>query len=568
MAAAAVAASATRRRRRIPSRPRHSQRLPQQGIPGTTYTSRRLLLLVFSSVKSPTGGSSTGVQRRSSVLPAAAAAAAAGPGVDPEVDRMLQDDDDETNSPPYSPTEETDPDVVWRGELAMNGVASFPATAKHVGGAKLVDTVGLPWTTLIPRRLTVAGRIEVQRAVEYICGLRYSQATDIVVVSLQPAGEAARPHFLRIYDYFLSKNRYGVTGEKGVANVRDTYLVPVPPGGPGNQPEFMLNLADNFLPETRAEPMLLAVFVYRNTTPDSAQQQQQQHQGLGIAGQGSSSSSQSPLVAQSSPTPAYGNHHHPAQRTPSVSAPAFSPTSPQGSFSQHPSPRPPSQTTTPIQPPPPQPPQAPHDPRLAGQDAAQRQGEQVAREILGPLFHSPTVTFLLPHAYQMSRREWELIKRVYEREPRTRDDLVVLNAIIEKEEALAAGATAPPPPPNQAAGPQQQPQQQAPLPPAAAAAHHPPPGTSATPVPLPPHAQHSQTPIPPPTNQYAPPASQTPVPPPNPGHVAPPPRPVQPQRTTPIPPPPIPPQAGGPPRQTPIPPPPIPPHATAAAPPA
>ena len=444
---------------------------------------------VFSSVKSPTGSAN----RRPSNL----GGPTGGPGVDPEVDRMLQDDGNE--SPPYSPSEESDPNVVWRGDLIMNTISNFHAMARYVGGAKLAETIGLPWSSLIPKRLSVAGRIDEQKAIEYLCSLRYSVPTDVVVLSLEPALEASKPDFQRLIDYFVTKKRYGVIGDKGVANVRDTYLVPVLPGT-RNQPEFMLNLVDNFIPETRPEPMLLAVFVYRND-PSTVQRLH----GTNSSGQ---TMPQSPIT--NTPTPAQGGQ----ARSLSIPAPAFSPTSPQGTF---PSYHPPRQSLTPIQPP-----QVPHNShhmpqqhglvagRAPNQDAAQRQGELVAREVLGPFISSPTVSFLLPQAHSMSRREWEVIRKIYERDTRTREDLTHLSTVLERENRGAAAAPTPAPGP--------------------------------TPGPAPAHVP-VQTPIPPPT---------------------------RPQRNTPIPPPPIPPGAtpAGPPRQTPIPPPPIPPHATTAAPPA
>ncbi|RSL91229.1 hypothetical protein CEP52_014326 [Fusarium oligoseptatum] len=227
---------------------------------------------VFSSVKSPTASQN----RR----PSAPIALANGPGVDADVDRMLQE---ENESPPYSPTEETqDPDIIWRGALAMSSIADFPATAKHIGGANFA-TVG-PWSKLIPRRMTVAGRITEQSAIEYLCSLRYSSFTDIIVVSIAPVSPASHAEFNALVDYFVSKKRYGVIGDKVVGNVRDTYLVPVPPGE-DNYPEFMLNLVDNKIPKTRTEPMLLAVFVYRNDPEqlkqlkDNANQQDASAQG-------------------------------------------------------------------------------------------------------------------------------------------------------------------------------------------------------------------------------------------------------------------------------------------------
>jgi hypothetical protein len=467
---------------------------------------------VFSSVKSPTLPQG---QPRASF----AAAPAGGPGVDPDVDRLLEDG---TQSPPYSPKEENDPDVVWRGNVIMNTIAEVQVAAKHMGGANLSETIGLAWDQLLPRNLTVCGRIDEQQAIVYLCGLRYSLPTDVVVVSLEPATPSAKAGMHRLIDYFVSKKRYGVVGDKGVANVRDTYLVPVP-AGTGNQPEFMMNLADNFIPDTRPEPMMLCVIVYRNdpetiqrihgtTDPNHALRMHQ------AAAQGSA-----PAQSPGTPTPTQGGF--PPNGRPSISAPAFSPTSPQGPFPQYPSPR----MGAPIQQPqPPAPPTAQPARQTPNADELQRKGEAIAREVLGHLITSPTVRFLLPQAHMMTRREWEVIKKIYEKDPRTRDDLPALSAILEQEGQQQ----------KQASQPQPAPQAQVPPPP------HP--HQSSRPQP-----QQHLPPQPPPQHQISQQQHQHPHPP-------------HPVRNTPIPPPPIPPPVtAGPPRQTPIPPPPIPPQATA-----
>ena len=517
---------------------------------------------VFSSVKSPTLPKG---QPRASF----STAPAGGPGVDPDVDRLL---DDGTQSPPYSPTEESDPDVVWRGNLIMNSVADVQVAAKHIGGANLSETIKLPWNKLLPRSLTVCGRIDEQQAIVYLCGLRYSLPTDVVVVSLEPTTPAAKAGMMKLFDYFVSKKRYGVVGDKGVANVRDTYLVPVPPGT-GNQPEFMLNLQDNYIPETRTEPMMLCVIVYRND-PETIQR---------IHGTGETNPvlrtvqgvAPGPGVAASPRTPTPTQGGFPPVGRPSISAPAFSPTSPQGAFPQYPSPR----LGAPMQHPPP-PPAQPQQPlrQPSAVDNLQRLGEATAREVLGNLIMSPTVSFLLPQAHTMSRREWELIRKIYERDPRTRDDLPYLSTILEKEGQQQQ---------QQQQQQQMQQQQQASRPPPApqtqvpAPGPHPPahplpqaPAPQAQPQGLPQAPPHAPTQIQPPQpQQHRPPPPQHLPPQPQPQRQAPPQQQQQaphpqphphPVRTTPIPPPPIPPAAVvGPPRQTPIPPPPIPPPTTA-----
>ncbi|MBE3110824.1 MAG: hypothetical protein IMZ46_09995 [Acidobacteria bacterium] len=308
-----------------------------------------------------------------------------GPGVDADVDRMLQDEND---SEPYSPTEDNDPDVVWRGSVAMNSLADFPATIKYVGGANLPAEKVVPWSSLVPRRLSVAGRIDQQLAIEYLCGLRYNQLSDVVVASIAPASEAYRGEFEAVYKYFVSKQRYGVVGDKGVANVRDTYLVPVVPGE-GNHPEFMLNLATNLIPQKRSQPMLLAVFVYR----DEAR------------------------LNRRSPPPSAG----PPSASPLVAQGGFpTPTGASSNF------RLPSTPTTP----------APVDDRAV----LQAQGQKMAAEILGPYRASPTVQFLLPQAYQMTRSEWEIIRELLGGDERAREDLQHLSLLLDRHQRGKAAA--------------------------------------------------------------------------------------------------------------------------------
>ncbi|KAK9778101.1 putative Transcription factor BYE1 [Seiridium cardinale] len=393
---------------------------------------------VFSTVKSPTGP----VQRRPS-----APAPSAGPGVDLDVDRMLQEDGD---SPPYSPTENLDPDVVWQGHLKMTNLADFSIVAKFAGGANLKQVRGIEWKDLIPPLVTVAGRIPEDKAVPYLCGLRYNNQVDLVITSLAPAntGDAiASSQYTAVINYFQSKQRYGVVGERQLGGVRDTYLIPLP-AGDGPLPEILENIDGHLVPQSRPQPILLMVFVVRDEQIPIDQSRQQA---------GPQQATPTPSV-QATPTPA-------PERKPSVPAPTWSPATPQGAFPN--SSLPPQgqhQSHTPIPPPvipgqPAQPVPQRQAPAVApvaavmSQDAnslrqAQIEGEQKARQVLGPLFTSPTVTFLLPHAARMKEGEWNAVKRCIERDPRAREDLPLLSRLLTEEgnNAKQNGTSQPPAP--------------------------------------------------------------------------------------------------------------------------
>ncbi|KAI1177102.1 hypothetical protein F4777DRAFT_543753 [Nemania sp. FL0916] len=385
---------------------------------------------VFSSVRSP---SATSHHRRASTQ-----VQSAGPGDDPDVDRLLEDDENE--SPPYSPTEDIDPDVIWRGPLTMTNVADIPTIAKFVGGADLSKVRGIEWKDLIPPLLSVCGRIPEEKAVPYLCGLRYNNQIDLVITSLTPAhsNENDRRQFLSVIEYFKNKKRYGVVGERKLGNVRDTYLVPVPEGD-GPIPEPMQNIGEHLIPHVRTEPMLLMVFVVRDEkqTPLPTEQSRSEVQH-----------SQASTPSQATPIP--------PPRHPSISGPAWSPATPQSSYG-NPNP-PPQYSQTPIplpripgQPLPPvsaQPRPAPvpvatqpivppptpnQDPNINAMRAAQAEGEMKAKQVLGPLFGSSAVTFLLPHAARMKEGEWNAVRRCLERDPRARDDLQLLSKLLTEE---------------------------------------------------------------------------------------------------------------------------------------
>ncbi|KAL3421637.1 SPOC domain-containing protein [Phlyctema vagabunda] len=346
---------------------------------------------VFSSVQSPVGNQH--VRKASTV---GNAPPAAGPGVDPEIDKMLEDDGNE--SPPYSPAEySSDPEVVWRGSLNMDTVAHFAAVAKHVGGADLSRQT-TSWSDVLDRDLRVAGRIAEEKANEYLCSLRWSPNTDLAVICLTPSGETATTAHQSLFDYFHDKKRYGVLNHKGPGNVRDTYLVPIPPS-PATLPDFMENLEGHKLTAHRPEPIILIALVIRhesNSDPKALD---------------GSSGAQSPSVLT-----------HP-QRQMSITGapPSMSPLTAQGPF-QSPA-APPTFNSE-------------DNHRRTSQEEQQRraqaEGEATAARILGPFINSPTVHFIMPQAHHMRTIEWEIIRGIFERDSKAQYDLPHLSMLLEQ----------------------------------------------------------------------------------------------------------------------------------------
>ncbi|KAI9048834.1 hypothetical protein LZ554_007665 [Drepanopeziza brunnea f. sp. 'monogermtubi'] len=310
-----------------------------------------------------------------------------GPGVDPEIDKLLQDDDGDSDA--YSPTDyPADPDVVWSGIVTMDSVASFPASAKHVAG--MAYETSADWEKYLQKDLKVAGRIDQEKANEYLCSLRYSPPTDVVVVEILPAGEHARKQFLELYNYFETRKRFGVLTNKGPGNIRDTYLVPVPPS-PASMPDFIGNLEDHKVPEHRLEPMILITLVIRNEWPPApveavAQSPTAINDSLG-------------QMSMVTPNPPLGSIGPPMQPQP------YQPLSQE---------------------------EIQHRQHLEEQRLIeQRNGEAVAVEILGVYRDAPTVAFLMPQAFQMRPVEWHVIKGILEEDDQARHDLQHLSQVLE-----------------------------------------------------------------------------------------------------------------------------------------
>lgn len=180
---------------------------------------------------------------------------------DAEIDHLLRDD--EPDSPPYSPKDYQDEGTVWRGKVVMHPIVEFSASGKFVGGADLDSHGIIPWSQLVPSTLSVAGRIPVQRASDYLCGLRFSSSTDVAVMALNsPRVPSERARFDKLFDYFQQRERYGVIDQHPMESVTDIYIVPVESGA-SKSPEFMQLLENNAIEDPNPERLFLVVFVVK-----------------------------------------------------------------------------------------------------------------------------------------------------------------------------------------------------------------------------------------------------------------------------------------------------------------
>ncbi|KAI9759254.1 MAG: hypothetical protein M4579_002463 [Chaenotheca gracillima] len=328
---------------------------------------------------------------------------------DPEIDHLLKDDN--TESPPYSPTDYgSDPSVVWKGKVNMPGVADFFASAKHVAGADLFTARNISWDALMPDALSIEGRIQIERASEYLCGLQFSKTTDVTVVALTPTGGySSQIEFEKLWQYFHDRKRYGVVGKLPVALVKDAYVIPVE-DGTAKLPLFMDMLEYMTLEDARPERTILVAYVvkYLNVATTS--------NVVGTSG--------SPLTAANAtfaPTPTPMGH--PGSAISPVHAQGIPSNSPEFASSQRPfagSPADVPPATT------------------LGYGPPMSKTETLASQILGPLADTVVVKQLLEQGSELGTVQFEVIKGILEQTPAARNDLNLLSILLV-EKSRAAG---------------------------------------------------------------------------------------------------------------------------------
>ena len=154
--------------------------------------------------------------------------------IDADIDKLLaeEDHDMDNETPPYSPSELTFTDAtmpIWRGRISMISVSNFPARAHLLGGPEDAQQK-LLLSDLLGSTVLIDGRIAIDRATEYLCGQKFSNTNEIVVLSIEPEDHLepqAGGEFNRLFQYFQKKERYGVIGKPAHKAIKDCYLVPI-----------------------------------------------------------------------------------------------------------------------------------------------------------------------------------------------------------------------------------------------------------------------------------------------------------------------------------------------------
>ncbi|EME49383.1 hypothetical protein DOTSEDRAFT_68235 [Dothistroma septosporum NZE10] len=326
------------------------------------------------NAQSPTANTSRPLQRharRTSSIQAQPQTQGNGAKDDPDIDRMLEDNDDT-----YSPAPITGADsIIWRGKLIQTHENNAPTVnARFVAGRDLASTV--PWQDLLPHKLSIDGRLAIAKAEEYLCGLRWSSTSDVAVLALTPYDNAQL--FNDVFEYFHSRQRYAVIENDKPYMVKDFYIIPLQAGA--ELPPHISMLEHCTIKQPIEERMLLATLIVARAPSSPSKQDSTLGNAMGTNGnhlpphvrQSIGGPAGSPLTAQ---TPTFPPQQGSPQAGYGASAPSPFPPNPYG----------PSQPTPPGQ--------------VAAYPAPNvpSQHSQV-EQILGELQYTPTAKMILSQA--------------------------------------------------------------------------------------------------------------------------------------------------------------------------
>lgn len=411
---------------------------PDQAIKSPTQTSRLTVDTarrqssanfdidkVWSNVaNSPTGGGDADGPRFGELplqqSPVISARDPSGPGAkaDADIDELLKDE--EAESPPYSPKDTTENDgTVWQGYVNGGSLGKFHISAKHAAGATPdSETLRMTYQQLLPDTIVIAGRIQPSKAEEYLCGLEYSNTSDLVIVYMpEPAaGTPDQVQFEKFFRYFKSKDRFGVGTPHPIPAVKDVYLIPLEAGQ--ELPTFVKKLETEFPDPTRERMLLIPIVIKNSELPHNLARASIASPGGGPVAQtpitpldGTFDSHQTSIYSQS---PAPG--HYGVNGTPQIPG--------SNSATPHPYPTPGPQSQ------PPYPPQ-PQFNQFAQQQQPPSPAVLNAQRILGPLATAPAVVQLCAQVPTAGEHEFGVIREILEKNPEAANSLDVLTGMLQ-----------------------------------------------------------------------------------------------------------------------------------------
>lgn len=341
-------------------------------------------------------------------------------GTDPDIDNLLKDEENE--SEPYSPRDFNEEGVVWRGSVNGGNLGRFRSIARFAAGAKPeADTLRLTWEKVIPAEIVIHGRIQPQKADDYLCGLQYSNSSDLIVVSMpEPRDRDDLEGFEKLFKYFKTKGRYGVGMQHENPAIKDIYLLPMDAGQP--LPTVMKAIETDF-PDPVTERMILVPIVIKNS---------ELPHNIDAANQSVMSPSIGPPVAQTPITPQESYREIP----PLSQGEGMSQSQPPNGTPQPPIQQSPSLHQGHWSPTPQQAPQVSIQPQVPTMPPNPTPAVSAAYRILGPqLANSAAVQQLLRSAPNVGDNEMRIVHDCIKENGQAATDLSVLTRMLQVKSA-------------------------------------------------------------------------------------------------------------------------------------
>ncbi|OZJ02694.1 hypothetical protein BZG36_04597 [Bifiguratus adelaidae] len=153
---------------------------------------------------------------------------------------------------------------VWKGELRMVQVAAFKATAEQIGGRRLTEA---ECDQVFTESLEIEGRIPPSRVEDYLTQMQFSSSKELILLDIKAsleaegaenAGLSAQSQFEVLFDYFHSKDRYGVIAKAG-PQLKDLYVVPVKKTE--SLPNCLITVQNSLPEDERTADLLLGIIV-------------------------------------------------------------------------------------------------------------------------------------------------------------------------------------------------------------------------------------------------------------------------------------------------------------------
>ena len=211
---------------------------------------------------------------------------------DDDIDAILRDSPNKSlllksTTPPLSaPTSAnlTQLTPIWTGDVIVPDEGGFPAFGVQVGGDHFGYSSDV-WTQLLPRGLTMEGRIPTKVATKYLVECSFASTRELVVVALlpdltgptaqfrdKPTGDRCKAKRDHLINFYVKKDRIGVItpADKFKKIVKDIYIIPLKKDDA--LPEYIELLDDHLIPDTvdRTEDLLLCVLVIQKGAMSSA----------------------------------------------------------------------------------------------------------------------------------------------------------------------------------------------------------------------------------------------------------------------------------------------------------